>query len=198
MLEVKDATIKAGERVLVSNFSFTAQDGKLTCVTGGEDSGKTTLLRTLMGFLPVSEGFVSIDGELLSPRSVRAFRGMIVYLPQHIETLSRQLKVPEAPEVEADEYSIFGPPMAEAVSIAAAEKLGPENVYSLIEQTIREGAEKPIIIADEPAVHLTPLLASRLMELLRQQADKGKTVLIASRRSEVMDVADLLVELPSQ
>jgi len=198
MLEVKDATIKAGERVLLHNFSFTAQDGRLTCVTGREGSGKTTLLRTLMGFLPVSEGFVSIDGELLSPRSVRAFRGMIIYLPQHIETLSRQLTAPKAPDVEADEYTIFGPTMAQAVSIGPSEKLGPEDVYRLIEQTIREGVEKPIIIADEPAVHLTPLLAGQLMELLRQEADKGKTVLIASRRSEVMDVADLLVELPSQ
>ena len=64
MLEVKDATITVGGKTLVRGLSFMVRDGQLTCVTGAEHSGKTTLLRTLMGFLPVDEGFVSIDGEL--------------------------------------------------------------------------------------------------------------------------------------
>ena len=84
MLEFKDATIKVGEEVLASNISLIARDGQLTCVTGPEGSGKTVLLRTLMGFLPVSEGFVSVDGELLTVYSAHAFRKMMVYLPQKI------------------------------------------------------------------------------------------------------------------
>ena len=62
MLEVKDATIAVGERILAEGLSFIAKDGELTCITGSEGSGKTTLLRTLMGFLPVRNGFVSVDG----------------------------------------------------------------------------------------------------------------------------------------
>ena len=64
MLEAKNITIAVGERVLVENLSFIANDGELTCITGAAGSGKTTLLRTLMGFLPVKDGFVSVDGEL--------------------------------------------------------------------------------------------------------------------------------------
>ena len=66
MLEVKDVSIAAGEKILVKNLSFMARDGQLTCITGRSGVGKTTLLRTLMGFLPTKEGFVSVDGELLT------------------------------------------------------------------------------------------------------------------------------------
>ena len=74
MLEVKDATIVIGEKTLATGLSFTARDGQLTCITGSEGSGKTILIRTLMGLLPVKEGFVSVDGELLTVRSASAFR----------------------------------------------------------------------------------------------------------------------------
>ena len=100
MLEFKDATIKVGEEVLASNISLIARDGQLTCVTGPEGSGKTVLLRTLMGFLPVSEGFVSVDGELLTVYSAHAFRKMMVYLPQKMSLLAHQLREPEPEEPE--------------------------------------------------------------------------------------------------
>ena len=88
MLEVKDATITAWGKTLVKGLSFIVRDGQLTCITGAEHSGKTTLLRTLMGFLPVDEGFVSIDGELLTVLSASAFRSMMVYLPQEMQLLT--------------------------------------------------------------------------------------------------------------
>ena len=84
MLEVKDATITVGGQVLAVGLSFMARDGELTCITGPEGSGKTSLLRTLMGFLPVGSGYVSVDGELLTVKSSQAFRRMMAYLPQQM------------------------------------------------------------------------------------------------------------------
>ena len=87
MLEVKNVTIAVGERVVAEDLSFIANDGELTCITGDAASGKTTLIRTLMGFLPVKAGFVSVDGELLTIYSSHAFREMMVYLPQDAQVL---------------------------------------------------------------------------------------------------------------
>ena len=205
MLEVKDATIAVGDKVIARNLSFTAMDGELTCVSGSEGSGKSALLRTLMGFLPVSEGFVSVDGELLTIASAHAFRRMMCYLPQEMQMLRHQLTVPE-PVDEAcastssasafeDEYAIWNSVWPMANKETTPEPLNADELFALTEQTLNEAANKPIIIADEPTAHLSPELAIRMIQLLKAQAQVGKTVLVASKSPQVADYADKIIQL---
>ena len=195
MLEFKDATIKVGEWILPMRLSFIARDGEVTCVMGPEDSGKTTLIRTLMGFLPVNEGFVSVDGELLTIHSSHAFRQMMAYLPQQIQLLAHQLRVPEPEEPEAEEFAVWNNLMPAANTESTPEPLNAEEIVMLAEQTLKEAADKPIVIADEPTAFLTPELTMRMMELLRKQAEAGKTVLVTTRKPQVADYADQVIQL---
>ena len=195
MLEFKDATIKVGEWILPMRLSFIARDGEVTCVTGPENSGKTTLIRTLMGFLPVNEGFVSVDGELLTIHSSHAFRQMMAYLPQQIQLLAHQLRVPEPEEPEAEEFAVWNDLMSVANMESTPEPLNAEEIVMLAEQTLKEAADKPIVIADEPTAFLTPELTMRMMELLRKQAEAGKTVLVTTRTPQVADYADQVIGL---
>ena len=204
MLEVKDATIALGDKVLARDLSFTAMDGELTCVSGPKGSGKTVLLRVLMGFLPVKEGFVSVDGELLTMQSAHAFRKMMCYLPQQIQLLRRQLE--EAPSAssgtveaeatpDADEYAVWNSVWPTANKEAAPEPLSPEEVMQLAEQTLKEAADKPIVIVDEPIALLSPEQSMRMIRLLKAQAQAGKTVLVASSQPQVADYADKVIGL---
>ena len=217
MLEVKDATIAIGEKTLATGLSFTARDGQLTCITGPAGSGKTTMIRTLMGFLPVREGFVSVDGELLTVRSAHAFRTMMVYLPQQMQMLRHQLMPPEAPECEPDEQTVWAPVLpllqeglgevtsglGEVTSglgeltsgLGDITPLSADDIFLLASETLQQAADKPIVIADEPAAHLTFELTQQMLELLREQAAAGKTVLIASRKAEVIANADQVIDL---
>jgi len=195
MLEFKDATIKVGSWILPMRLSFIARDGEVTCVTGPEDSGKTTLIRTLMGFLPVNEGFVSVDGELLTIHSSHAFRQMMVYLPQQIQLLAHQLRVPEPEEPEAEEFAVWNNLMYAANTESTPEPLNAEDILMLAEQTLKEAADKPIVIADEPTAFLTPELTMRMIELLRKQTEAGKTVLVTTRKPQVADYADQVIQL---
>lgn len=198
MLEFKDATIKVGERVLVERLSLIAKDGELTCVTGPEGSGKTTLLRTLMGFLPVNEGFVSVDGELLTIHSAHAFRKMMVYLPQQMQLLAHQLREPEPLEPEAEEYVVWNGVLPSVIKQVAPEPLNAEEIMMLAEKTLSEANGKSIVIADEPTSQLSPELTMRMIQLLRQQAEMGKTVLVASRKPQVVDYADKVIRLETR
>ena len=198
MLEFKDATIKVGERVLVERLSLIAKDGELTCVTGPEGSGKTTLLRTLMGFLPVNEGFVSVDGELLTIHSAHAFRKMMVYLPQQMQLLAHQLREPEPLEPEAEEYVVWNGVLPLVIKQVTPEPLNAEEIMMLAEKTLSEANGKSIVIADEPTSQISPELTMRMIQLLRQQAEMGKTVLVASRKPQVVDYADKVIRLETR
>ena len=195
MLEFKDATIKVGEWILPMRLSFIARDGEVTCVTGLEGSGKTTLIRTLMGFLPVNEGFVSVDGELLTIHSSHAFRQMMVYLPQQIQVLAHQLRMPEPEEPEAEEFAVWNDLTPAANMESTPEPLNAEEILMLVEQTLKEAADKPIVIADEPTAFLTPDLTMRMLDILRKQAEAGQTVLVTTRKPQVADYAEQVIQI---
>lgn len=196
MLEVKDATIAVGERTLATGLSFMARDGQLTCITGSEGSGKTTLIRTLMGFLPVSSGFVSVDGELLTVRSAHAFRTMMAYLPQQMQMLRHHLSPDSClHSYEADEYGVWNALMPSAIEEQSPASLSPEEIFQLAQKTLEGAKDKPIVIADEPAALLTSELSLQMLQLLRSQADAGKTVLIASRKQQLVAYADQVINL---
>lgn len=195
MLEVKDATIAVGEKILATNLSFIARDGELTCITGPEGSGKTAFIRTLMGFLPVKAGFVSVDGELLTVRSSHAFRRMMVYLPQTLQMLGHQLEEATQEEPGEADYAVWDALLPKRAVVEAPAPLSSEAICQLAEKTIREAPDKPIIVADEPTALLTPEDTERLISLLKAQAAAGKTVLVASRKYQVISRADQVITL---
>lgn len=195
MLEVKDATISVSGSVLVKNLSLIAPDGEITCITGSEGSGKTAFLHTLMGFNPVSEGFVSVDGELLTVNSAPAFRRFMCYLPQNIDMLRYQLYPIDANRPESYEYGIWNEVLPSPAETPETKPLSPEEIFNLASKTIAEASDRPILIADEPASHLSPEFAIKMLQMLQLQASQGKCVLIASRNPQLVAHANRVIDL---
>ena len=117
------------------------------------------------------------------------------YLPQNIDMLRYQLYPVEEKQVDADEYRVCNTLLPSAKEMPETKPLSPDEVFHLASKIIEEAADKPILIADEPALHLSPELAMPLLQLLQQQATQGKCVLIASRNPQIVAHANQVIDL---
>jgi zinc/manganese transport system ATP-binding protein len=77
-LEIRDASLRRGDRELWAGLDLTVRAGELIAVLGPSGSGKTTLLRAILGLEPLSGGSISVLGEPVRGKGSRR----IGYLPQ--------------------------------------------------------------------------------------------------------------------
>lgn len=70
---------------VLEHVSLRVQSGQIVCLLGPNGVGKTTLFKTLLGFLPILEGTVSVDGEDRSTLNRRQFAQKVAYVPQNHE-----------------------------------------------------------------------------------------------------------------
>jgi zinc/manganese transport system ATP-binding protein len=62
-VELEHATVRLGQRTLWSDLDLSVSDGEFLAVLGPNGTGKTTLLKVLLGLLPLSEGLVRVNGK---------------------------------------------------------------------------------------------------------------------------------------
>ena len=170
MIELKDATLTRDGRQLVSGMSMMALNGQMTCITGGQGSGKTALLEVLLGFLPLDSGLVSVDGELLTELSAATFRRRMAYVPQRRE---EQLStfVPRTDDLE----------MIWHTGSTASWKARPVGLPAVTLQG------RDIVLADDP-----PLT---MLGQLRTLANEGRTVVVATEHEEYLNLSDKTIQL---
>ena len=98
MLEIRNISLKFGDTQLFKDLSFTVDQGQLVCITGDSGTGKTTLLRAILGFLPLDDGVISIDGEIINSMSAETFRRRMMYVPQELslpfDTVEEMVQLP--------------------------------------------------------------------------------------------------------
>lgn len=84
MLEFKNTSVHLSGGGESKPFSLVVNDGDIVCVAGARGLGKSRLLRAVLGMEPVANGYITFDGEIVSPWSAAYFRKMIAYIPQDL------------------------------------------------------------------------------------------------------------------
>ena len=191
MLEIKNVKIKFGDKTLLGGLSLSAEDGQVVCISGDSGCGKTSLLRAILGFLPLEEGHVSIDGELLTPAAAGEFRKFMDYVPQDLampmETVEEMVKMPFA--LKANISTPFSKKrlMEESQKLDLDSELYDKKVSELSggqRQRIIISTlgllQKPIVLADEPTSALDAHTTALVLNYLKALASKGATVITVS------------------
>lgn len=206
MIEVKDLHIAIDGRSVVSGLSFMAADRQILCLSGPSREAAGTLLRVVMGLEKVKSGFVSIEGELLTPSSAAEFRKSMAYLPENPEMpcptmrgTARMICGLQANMAKglttgdiAEEMRLLGLP--DSLLDKPREQLTrQETVTALLAIICAHG--KQIILADNPTAGLDGAAAQAVAQYLRRKADGGAAVVVATDDSAITQVSEQTIHL---
>jgi ABC-2 type transport system ATP-binding protein len=184
-LEVKALTKWYGSSIGVEDLSFDIEKGEIFGYLGPNGSGKTTTIRCLMGLLRPTSGQCRLLGEKVIPG--RATQHMRVgYLPGDFRTwpglTARKSLTLLARLGNGDEVFKRQQELAERLDLDLDRKVGALSkgnrqkvgvVYAFQHQP-------EVLILDEPTIGLDPLVRQVVMELIREVARAGATVLLSS------------------
>ena len=200
-----DEIIKA-----VDNVSFTCSPHQLTVISGASGCGKSTLLYLLGSLERPTEGQLIIDGvevTALAGNELNRFRRSKIGFVFQSFHLIPNLTAVENVMLPMD---IAGVPRAEQVGRAQGllEQVGidanrfkhrPSQLSGGQQQRVaiaRALANDPaVILADEPTGNLDTKNSKRIVELLRQLARQGRTIVVVTHEASIAKQADLHIEL---
>ena len=198
MLEVSDIRAAYGRIPILNGVSFDVADAEVIGILGHNGMGKTTLMRTLMGFIPATAGHVRYQGADITrePPHGRARRG-IGYVPQGREIFP-QLSTLDNLRMGAANTS---DDMVDAVleNLPRLKPLldRPGGALSGGEQQILAIArclcgEPKVILLDEPTEGIQPSIIDQLEDILGElRTSRGLTLVIVEQNLDfVASLAD--------
>lgn len=196
ILEARQLVSGYGEVQILWGSSLTLQEGKLTCLVGGNGVGKTTLLRTVMGQLKLWGGKVIYQGKDISHQPAHAKADMGLVLVPEGRQLFTDMTVYENLEMGASNkrargktqenlkrvYEMF-PRLKERSAQKAGTLSGGEQQMLAVGRGIM--ADPNILMIDELSLGLAPVLVLNLFETLRQLRDLGITILLVEQNVQM-------------
>ncbi len=192
MLKIKNLNQFYGESHTLWDVDLDVLSGTCTCLMGRNGVGKTTLLKSIMGLLPVSSGSIFFDGNELigKPAELRARKG-IGYVPQGREIFT-QLSVEENLRVallarddglrEIPEYifEIF-PVLKQMLNRRGGDLSGGQQQQLAIGRAL--SLSPKLLILDEPTEGIQPNIVHEIGDIiLRLNQERGLTVLLVEQK----------------
>ena len=192
MLNIKNLNQFYGESHTLWDVDLDVLSGTCTCLMGRNGVGKTTLLKSIMGLLPVSSGSIFFDGNELigKPAELRARKG-IGYVPQGREIFT-QLSVEENLRVallarddglrEIPEYifEIF-PVLKQMLNRRGGDLSGGQQQQLAIGRAL--SLSPKLLILDEPTEGIQPNIVHEIGDIiLRLNQEKGLTILLVEQK----------------
>jgi urea transport system ATP-binding protein len=185
MLKVEGLNQYYGGSHILRNLGFEAKLGEVTVVLGRNGVGKTTLLKSLMGVVPVKTGSVLLDGADITKATPyeRVKRG-IGYVPQGREIFSRltvedNLKMglavkPGGTAIPAELFELF-PILKQFLNRRGGDLSGGQQQQLAIARALAAGPK--LLILDEPTEGIQPSIIKDIGRVIRMLADR-KTMAI--------------------
>jgi len=200
LLRLRRVDTYYGEIHILAGVDLEVKEGELVCLLGGNASGKSTTLKTVLGIVRPRKGTVEFAGEDVTDRttSYRIKLGMAI-VPEN-RRLFAPMTVRENLEMGAylqgrakkedfdRVYSLF-PLLHERRNQLAGTLSGGEQQMVAMGRALM--SQPKLLLMDEPSMGLAPILVERNFEIIKQVHEAGVAVLVVEQNANIsLSIAD--------
>jgi urea transport system ATP-binding protein len=189
VLEIEALNQYYGGSHILRGLDFTARAGEITVVLGRNGVGKTTLLKSLMGVVPIASGRVMLDGaDLTRATPYQRARAGIGYVPQGREVFARltvmdNLRMglahkPAATAVPGELFELF-PVLKQMLGRRGGDLSGGQQQQLAIARALAAGPK--LLVLDEPTEGIQPNIIKDIGRVLKLLARRGIAVLLVEQ-----------------
>jgi branched-chain amino acid transport system ATP-binding protein len=200
LLQLEDVDTYYGQIHILQKVSLQVDEGELVCLLGGNASGKSTTLKTILGIVQPRRGSVRFAGENVVERSTsyRIGKGMAI-VPEN-RRLFGPMTVQENLEMGAylrnggrkedfdRVYSLF-PLLHERRKQLAGTLSGGEQQMVAMGRALM--SRPKLLLMDEPSMGLAPILVERNFQIIKDVHESGVAILVVEQNANVsLSIAD--------
>ncbi len=203
MLKISDLNVFYGESHILRNVDLTIEPGKMVCLIGRNGVGKTTLLKSLMGLLPVRSGSIQYQGWSLDRLSTdQRARFGIGYVPQGREIIPKLTvkdnlllglealgdRAPKTKKVPDEIYELF-PVLKKMLTRMGGDLSGGQQQQLAIARALM--GQPKLLVLDEPTEGIQPSIILDIENAVRRVvAEMGISVLLVEQHLHFVRKAD--------
>jgi branched-chain amino acid transport system ATP-binding protein len=202
MLELENVDTYYGSIQVLYDIDIKIDDGELVCLLGGNASGKSTTLKTILGVCRIKRGCIKLRGERIDGKPTKHIisRGVAI-VPENRRIFPRLTVIEnmemgaylrsDTEQVKKDIQKLLDlfPHLRQRLHKPGITLSGGEQQMLAMARALLSNPK--ILLMDEPSMGLAPLLVDRQFELIQQVNKRGATVFVVEQNANMaLSIAD--------
>ena len=202
VLELRKVSTHYGLIAVLRDVSIEIRPGEIVCLLGGNASGKSTTLKTILGMVTPSEGQVLFDGQPIGGLSTTEIVGRGITMVPENRRLFTRMTVQENLELgsylrtdkakvreDLDRVMELFPRVRERLSQKAGTLSGGEQQMVAMSRALM--AAPKVLLMDEPSMGLAPVLVDQVFEIIQDINQLGTTIFVVEQNANMaLSIAD--------